>query len=155
MKNNKKILIIPIFIVILLIVISIPFFNRNKKTKNEYKWKTIDNVDLPEGLYKSELERPNNDDRCLNDVCIDDVVIVFNQTSGSVNYKLINNSEKKLKDVYYFLKLSNDDKLLIYVSKLNKGKSYQGRIYFNGKNMYNVNSYKLISLTKEELKSVK
>lgn len=155
MKNNKKILIIPIFVVILLIVISIPFFNRNKKTKNEYKWKTIDNVDLPEGLYKSELKRPNNDDRCLNDVCIDDVVIVFNQTSGSVNYKLINNSEKKLKDVYYFLKLSNDDKLLIYVSKLNKGESYQGRIYFNGKNMYNVNSYKLISLTKEELKGVK
>lgn len=155
MKNNKKILIIPIFVVILLIAISIPFFNRNEKTKNEYKWKTIDSVDLPEGLYKSELERPNNDDRCLNDVCVDDVVIVFNQTSGSVNYKLINNSEKKLKDVYYFLKLSNDDKLLIYVSKLNKGESYQGRIYFNGKNMYNVNSYKLISLTKEELKSVK
>lgn len=155
MKNNKKILIIPIFVVILLIAISIPFFNRNEKTKNEYKWKTIDSVDLPEGLYKSKLERPNNDDRCLNDVCVDDVVIVFNQTSGSVNYKLINNSEKKLKDVYYFLKLSNDDKLLIYVSKLNKGESYQGRIFFNGKNMYNVNSYKLISLTKEELKSVK
>ena len=155
MKNNKKILIIPIFVVILLIAISIPFFNRNEKSKNEYKWKTIDSVDLPEGLYKSELERPNNDDRCLNDVCVDDVVIVFNQTSGSVNYKLINNSEKKLKDVYYFLKLSNDDKLLIYVSKLNKGESYQGRIFFNGKNMYNVNSYKLISLTKEELKSVK
>lgn len=155
MKNNKKILIIPIFVVILLIAISILFFNRNEKTKNEYKWKTIDSVDLPEGLYKSELERPNNDDRCLNDVCVDDVVIVFNQTSGSVNYKLINNSEKKLKDVYYFLKLSNDDKLLIYVSKLNKGESYQGRIFFNGKNMYNVNSYKLISLTKEELKSVK
>ena len=53
------------------------------------------------------------------------------------------------------MKLSNGDKLLIYIKKLKKGKTYNGKIYFNEKNMYNVNNYKLVNLTKKELKNVK
>ena len=155
MKKNKRLIIIPIIIVILLIIIVVFFINKKEKTVNEYEWKIIDNVDLPEGFYRSKLDKVDKSLRCIDDICIDNVVITFNQSSGEISYDLTNNTKKKIKDAYYFLKLSNDDKLLIYAKKIKKGETYQGKIYFSGKNMYNVNSYKLVKLTDKELKNVK
>ena len=103
MKKNKILIIIPIIIVILLIIIVVCFINKKEKTVNEYEWKIIDNVDLPEGFYRSKLDKVDKSLRCIDDICIDNVVITFNQSSGEISFDLTNNTKKKIKNAYYFL----------------------------------------------------
>ena len=143
MKKKKILIIVSIIVIILLLIIGVCFFTKNDKSKNKqtstYKWEIDASTDLPDGFYRSVLDKVDKANRCIDDVCIDNVIITFSKNSGSINYELTNNTKK----------------LLIYVDKLKKNEIYKGKIYFSEKNMYNVNNYKLIKLTKQQIKSVK
>ena len=156
-KNNRAIIVISIVIVILLIIVLVCVFNKksDKETNNTYKWEIKDSGELPEGFYQSIIDDKDDKNHCIDDICVDKIEIKFNNTTGEINYTLTNNSKKTIKKAYYYLKLSNNEKILIYIKKVKRGQTFNGQAYFNDMNMYNVNSYKLVKLTKKELKEVK
>lgn len=159
MKNKKLITIISVIIVVLvlllIIIITLLPKKSGKKVDNPYKWEFAESVEVPEGYYKAVLDNEEKANKCIDDVCVNSIVIVFNDTLGVVKYELVNNSKKTIRDGYYYLKLSNDERVLVYVKKLKKGETYNGEAYYKDMNMYNVTSYKFVNLTKKELKNVK
>ncbi len=156
MKKNKKLIIILIVVLIVIILILIAHFVNKKAdvSSNDYKWEINKTGVLPSGYSQLELDNESKN-HCVDDVCIKNIEMVFDKDSGVAKYELVNKSKKTIKDTYYYIVLSNDKKLLVYIKRLKKGKSYNGAAYFKDIDMYNVNDYKFVKLTEKELKNVK
>lgn len=156
MKKNKKIIItIIVVVLVILFIIVAHFINKKADGYSEnYKWNINKDGTLPVGYSKLELDEEKKN-HCVDDVCIKKVELVFDKDSGVAKYEIVNKSKKTIKNTYYYMVLSNDKKLLVYVKKLKKGKSYESAAYFKDMDMYTVSDYKLVKLTEKELKNVK
>lgn len=150
-NKNKTALLVSIIIVliIILIILGVFLYKKNKYDGlNNYRYnEAIEELPGSKKYTNSKLKSSH----CLDNICIEDVVFHYTDTSGRVDYTVYNKSSKKRKG---YLKMVFKEQTLIIAYDLDgKSKSYTSS-HYEGFEIKNKNSYTLKKLSEKEISEI-
>lgn len=144
--KKKSVFISISFVIIAFILFGVAFaFNKINNLKK------LDLSLYPEG---TKVNTTNNlkKKHCLEDICVSNVYIYYNNGTGTINYALSNKSKKKKKGNFKLIFDNNNEVVINY--DFTKENNYESFASYMGNDLGKVKDYKLIKLSKSEEQAI-
>ena len=151
MKNNKTVKILVVILVFFLIlgVVEIILFTRNKQKKNlqnEYQFSTDTTKEDDIITYTNDNLKKSH---CLDSICIENVVFYYYEDGGGrIEYTIQNTSDKEVSGMIKLV--FGEESLIAYYAELGANSKIETSSYYQNKVIKNKDNYTLSKLSEEE-----